>query len=60
MIDLKRWAPLLAERRIAVSQMCWQARHFLAGDVLRLFPTGATMSVSAETEEEVAALARLL
>ena len=60
MIDLSRWAPLLREQRLAVSQMCWQASDFLVSDALLSFPTGATMTVFAETEEEVAQVAKLI
>jgi hypothetical protein len=60
MIDLPRWAPLLREKRLPVSQMAWETPDFLASDVLRHFPTGATMTVFAETEEAVSQLTQLL
>ena len=60
MIDLPRWAPLLQERCLPVSQMAWNASDFLTSDVLNLFPTGATMTVFAETEEEAAQVAQVL
>jgi hypothetical protein len=60
LIDLPAWADILRERRLPVARMEWRARDFFEVAPTRLFPTGASFTVTAEDAAQFGRLKEML